>query len=192
MHGKSLRFGWLVSLLILSGIFTPAQAEDYIIDTAHAAVTFKTQHIGISWVYGRFNKFSGDFSFDKAQPEKSKFALVISSASIDTGNEKRDMHLSGPDFLNVRQYPTIRFESKTVKASDKGYEVQGDLTMHGKTQSITLLLTGGNSAEFPKGVQRVGFTTEFVVNRSAFGMTNLVGPVGEEIHLAISFEGIKK
>lgn len=192
MHGKSLRVECLLGLLLLGVLSTHIQAEEYIIDPTHAAVTFKAQHIGISWIYGRFSKFSGDFSIDKAQPEKSKFALVISSSSIDTGNEKRDKHLSSPDFLNVRQYPTIRFESKTVKAGTKGYEVQGDLTMHGKTKSITLLLTGGNAAEFPKGVQRVGFTTEFVVNRSDFGMTNLVGPVGEEVHLAISFEGIKK
>ena len=56
--------------LVLATLFTtllaaPAiQAADYVIDTqgAHAFIQFKVSHLGYSWLHGRFNTFSGDFS----------------------------------------------------------------------------------------------------------------------------------
>lgn len=44
-----------------------AQAADYVIDTkgAHASINFKVSHLGYSFIKGRFNTFSGDFSFDE-------------------------------------------------------------------------------------------------------------------------------
>jgi polyisoprenoid-binding protein YceI len=73
-----------------------------------------------------------------------------------------------------------------------GYEVTGDFTMHGVSKPVTLVLKGGGSAEFPKGVQRTGFTGSTVLKRSDFGMSTMLGPVGDDVQLWISFEGIKK
>ena len=64
----------LASALLTSGVLIPAFAADYVIDTkgAHAAINFKTSHMGFSVLSGRFNTFSGDFSYDKDNVAASK------------------------------------------------------------------------------------------------------------------------
>jgi polyisoprenoid-binding protein YceI len=157
----------LLAAALLIGLSAPAfAADDYTIDGMHSAVSFKVSHLGLSWTHGRFNDFSGAFALD---PDASKcsFSLTIQASSIDTNNKKRDAHLSSPDFFNVKQYPTMAFKSTAVKAIKNGYEVTGDMTLHGKTKSITFALVGGRKGEFPKGVQRTGFSTDLVLKRSA-------------------------
>ena len=111
---------------------------------------------------------------------------------MDTNNKKRDDHLRSPDFFNVKQYPTITFKSTAVKAVKDGYQVTGDFTLHGVTKSLTFAMVGGRKSEFPKGVQRTGFSTELVIKRSDYGMTKLLEGIGDEVHIAVSFEGTKK
>jgi polyisoprenoid-binding protein YceI len=170
----------------------PARAADnYGIDAMHAGVNFKISHLGLSYVHGRFNEFSGAFVLD---PDASKcaFTLTIKTETIDTANAKRDEHLRSPDFFNVKQFPVIAFKSTGVKAIKDGYEVTGDLTMHGATKAVTFTLLGGKKAEFPKGVQRTGFSTDLVLKRSEFGINKFTEALGDDIHVAISFEGTKK
>jgi len=170
----------------------PARAADtYTVDGAHASVTFKISHLGLSWTHGRFNDFTGTFTID-TDAAKCSFALTIQAKSIDTANKKRDEHLQSPDFFNVKQYPTISFKSTAVKAIKGGYQVTGDLTMHGVTKSITFSLVGGRKLEFPKGVQRTGFSTDLVLKRSAFKMDKFKEALGDDVHIAISFEGTRK
>jgi polyisoprenoid-binding protein YceI len=169
----------------------PLRADEYAVDTMHAGVNFKISHLGLSWIHGRFNEFSGTFTIDP-DPAKCSFNLTIKTESIDTANSKRDEHLRSPDFFNVKQFPMITFKSTTVKPIKDGYEVTGDLTMHGQTKQVTLALQGGRTAEFPKGVQRTGFSTEVVLKRSEFGIDKGLEALGDDVHTAISFEGTKK
>jgi polyisoprenoid-binding protein YceI len=172
---------------------TPARAADpYGIDGTHSGVTFKIGHLGLSWIYGRFDDFNGTFTLDPSDPGKSSFELSIKTTSVDTNNKKRDDHLRSPDFFNAKQFPLITFRSMSVKPAEGGYEVTGELTLHGATRPVTFPLKGGRTAEFPKGMQRTGFTTELILKRSEFGMDKMVGPVGDDVHVAISFEGVKK
>ena len=53
-------------------------------------------------------------------------------------------------------------------------------------------LVGGRKAEFPKGVQRTGYSTELIIKRKDFGMDKMLEAIGDEVRIAISFEGIKK
>jgi polyisoprenoid-binding protein YceI len=182
----------VIASLVLAFVGASARAADsYAVDDMHTAVTFKVSHIGLSWVYGRFNDVSGTFTID-ADASKSSFALTIKTESVDTGNKKRDQHLQSPDFFDVKQYPAIVFKSTSVKAIDGGLEVTGDLTLHGTTKAVTFALKGGNKAEFPKGVQRTGYSTELKLKRSDFGMDKMKEAIGDDVYIAISFEGVKK
>ena len=156
------------------------------------SVYFKIPHLGLSWTYGRFNDTAGNFSVDAAAPAKTNFVLTVKTDSVDTGNGKRDEHLRSPDFLNAKQFPVMSFTSTQVKPIDGGYEVQGDFTMHGVTKPISFVLKGGKKAELPPGVHRTGFSTELLLHRSDFGMDKMLEAVGDEIKVAISFEGVKK
>jgi polyisoprenoid-binding protein YceI len=170
----------------------PASAADYDIDPVHSGVNFKIAHMGISWVYGRFDSFSGGFTLDPSNPAASSFAMSIKVDSVDTNNKKRDEHLASPDFFNVKQFPGMDFKSTAVKAVDEGFQVTGDFTMHGMTKPIALTLKGGRTAEFPPGTKRTAFVTQFTVKRSDFGIDKFKDMLGDEVYVDISFEAIQK
>jgi polyisoprenoid-binding protein YceI len=191
-----MRRSFLTAVVVLFSVLGLASsawaADEYTLDAMHSGVTFKISHLGLSWVHGRFNEVSGDFTIDPDNPGKCSFALKIKAESIDTNNQKRDDHLRSPDFFNVKQYPVLTFKSTSVKAGKDGYQVTGDLTMHGETKSVTFVLVGGKKAEFPKGVQRTGFSTDLTLKRSEFGMDKMLEAVGDDVHISVSFEGTKK
>jgi polyisoprenoid-binding protein YceI len=187
---RANRFTGVALFVALAVAAAPARAGDYYaIDPTHSAVTFKISHLGLSWTHGRFNEVSGGVVLDG---EKASFTLNIKPESVDTGNAKRDEHLRSPDFFNVKQFPQFSFKSASVKPVKEGYEVTGDLTLHGTTKSITFLLGGGRKADFPKGVHRVGYSTELTIKRSDFGMDKMLEAIGDEVRVAISFEGTKE
>lgn len=182
----------LAGVVFVALFAAPAPADDYTLDGMHTAATFKASHLGLSWVHGRFNDVKGSFRIDPADAAKCSFSLNIKAESLDTGNAKRDEHLRSPDFFNVKQFPGLTFQSTSVKSIKDGYEVTGDLSLHGVSKSVTFPLLGGRKAEFPKGVQRTGFSTELSIKRSDFGMDKMLEAIGDEVFISISFEGVKK
>ena len=191
MHKQFLQMA--LAGMLSFGLGTVVKADDYTIDAVHSGVSFQISHVGLAYIHGRFDDFSGNFTIDTSDPTKSAFSLSIKSESVDTNNSKRDDHLRSPDFFNVKQFPTISFTSTSVKPIDGGYEVTGDLTIHGATKPVTFSLKGGSSAEFPKGVSRTGFSTsQIVVKRSDFGVGKPMPVLGDEVYVSISFEGTKK
>ncbi len=180
-----------LALAAALGLVSPVAADEYAVDGMHAGVNFKISHLGLSWIQGRFDQFGGAFTIDAANPEKSSFALNINPASIDTNNQKRDDHLRSGDFLNVKQFPAMKFKSTVVHPVKGGYEVTGDFTMHGVTKPVTLELVGGHTAELPKGVTRTGFSAEFTLRRADFGVGPVTPAIGEKIYVAVSFEGTR-
>ena len=177
---------------ILTACGTARAAETYTVDPVHSSISFMISHAGISNVHGRFNDFSGKITIDEADPTKSSFALSIPVESIDTNNVKRDEHLRAPDYFNVKQFPTMSFQSTKVKAVDGGYEVTGDLTLHGVTKPISLKLKGGDKVvEFPKGTQRIGLVSTFSIVRSDFGVNAEPKALGDEVPIFIGIEAAK-
>jgi polyisoprenoid-binding protein YceI len=177
---------------MLGGAAMAQEAEDYALDPAHSGLNFKISHLGLSWVHGRFDELSGHFTLDRQNPANCSFELAAKTESVDTNNHKRDDHLRSPDFFNAKQFPAITFKSTAVRAGKEGYDVTGDLSLHGVTKPVTFLLSGGKTAEFPKGVHRTGFSAEVAVKRSDFGVTKFAGAVGDNVYIEVSFEGTKK
>jgi polyisoprenoid-binding protein YceI len=168
-------------------------ADGFTVDPVHSSVTFMIPHLGISNVHGRFNDFSGKLTIDKADAGKSSFSFTIKTESVDTNNQKRDEHLRSPDFFNAKQFPGLTFQSTSVKAADGGYEVTGDLTMHGVKKSVTFTLKGGDkTVEFPKGMQRIGFTGSLTVKRSDYDMKTALEAIGDEVQITFGVEAVKQ
>ena len=189
-------FGLATAILAALGTATLATqaraAETYVVDPVHSSVSFGISHAGISDIHGRFNDFSGMFVIDKDDPSKSSFALDIKVDTVDTNNVKRDEHLRAPDYFNAKQFPAISFKSTKVKATDAGYEVAGDLTLHGVTKPVTLNLKGGHKVvEFPKGKQRIGVTSAVTIKRSEFNMKTELGALGDDVHIIVGLEAAK-
>jgi polyisoprenoid-binding protein YceI len=173
------------------------RADEFAIDNSHTSIIFGVSHLGYSITYGRFNKISGAFTLDAKGPEASTFQVAIDVASIDTNDAKRDEHLKGPDFFNSGEFPVISFKSTKVapRKTETGIvlDVTGDLTLHGVTKPVTLELQKLGEGPGPGGNDfRTGFSGTAKLKRSDFGMTNMLGGVGDEVAVTISIEGIRK
>jgi polyisoprenoid-binding protein YceI len=178
----------LIAVVSSSGAFA---AENYKIDSVHSAVVFRVAHLGVGNAYGRFNDPTGTISYDKADLSKTAFTFEVKAANVDTNNEKRDAHLKSPDFFDAKQFPTITFKSTKVEGSGDALTVTGDLTLHGVTKSITFPIKKTGEADTGKMGYRTGWEAEVDLKRSEFGMTGMQGPIGDDVHLVISFEAVR-
>lgn len=173
----------------------PAQATDYVIDTqgAHAFVQFKISHLGYSWLYGRFNTFSGDFSYDAGKLTDAKIQLTIDTNSIDSNHAERDKHLRNADFLNTSKYPKATFAStKVVPKEGDTFDLHGNLTLNGVTKEVVIAAEKIGEGQDPWGGYRAGFagTTEFKLKD--FGINYDLGPASTTVYLDLSVEGVRK
>src|SRR5579864_6954616 len=111
----------------------------YQIDTAHTHAQFKVRHLMISNVKGEFSKVTGTIEFDETNPSGTSINVSIDVNSINTREPQRDADLKSANFFDAAKFPTITFVSKeVVKSGDDSFEVVGDLTIHGVTQTIDL------------------------------------------------------
>lgn len=172
----------------------PALAADYVIDTegAHASVNFKIQHLGYSWLTGRFNDFEGKFSYDGDDIEASKIEVTVDTRSIDSNHAERDKHLRSDDFLDASKHSQAKFVSKSVTGSDDDLEIVGDLTLHGVTKEITIDAEKVGEGEDPWGGYRVGFKGETELKLKDFGIDYDLGPASETVKLQLHLEGVKQ
>ncbi|MFB9885806.1 YceI family protein [Balneatrix alpica] len=169
-----------------------AYAADYSIDAGHSTVQFVIGHLGVSQTIGRFNTFSGDFSFDNDNPSAASVTLMVDTASIDTNHEKRDEHLASPDFLDVKQFPEMTFKSTAYEGTAEAGKLTGELTLHGVTKSVTFDVQKIGEGNDPWGGYRAGFNAQTTLNRSEFGITNFIPGVSDETQVNIFIEGIRK
>ena len=191
MSNKSLAI-LVIGLLVVFSL--PAfAAETYKLDPAHTSIVFRVKHLGIAYVYGRFNGPTGSFVFDESSPSKSTIEVQADTKNVDTAVEKRDTHLKSPDFFNAEKYPLVSFKSKSVKKLDDAtYEVSGELTLLGKTRPITVKANATGAGKDPWGNFRRGFETSFSIKRSEYGMDFMMGGVSDEVNLTVSIEGIRQ
>ena len=190
---KTRRLGLGLALgLSLAGMGTVASATDYEIDTAHSFIEFRIKHLGYSWLYGRFNRFSGEFSHDPADPSANRISVSIDPASIDTNHAERDKHLRNPDFLDVEKYPDAGFESTGYTGDAESGTLEGMLTLHGVTKPISIDLRKIGEGKDPWGGYRAGFIGTVTLTRKDFGIDYNLGPASETMELELGIEGIRK
>ena len=187
----------LLALAVSSiGIMSlPAMADNYVIDTkgAHASINFSIKHLGYSVLTGRFDTFSGEFSYDPAKPEASTVNVTIDTGSVNSNHAERDKHLRSADFLNVEKFPKATFVSKKIVVDDKDeFDIVGDFTFNGVTKSITIEVDKVGEGKDPWGGYRAGFSGETTINLKDFNVKMDLGPASQTVQLELEVEGIKK
>lgn len=153
---KAFKLSSVIALLFLA---TSVFAEErYQVDTAHTYILFKIKHFDIGYSYGRFDGPTGTIVWDHANPANSSIEMTVSAVDVNTADGKRDQHIRSADFLNVEKYATSAFKSTSArKLNDDAYEVNGELTLLGKTRPIALKVRQTGVGKDPWGNYRRGF-----------------------------------
>jgi len=167
-------------------------AENYKVDPNHSSIMFRIKHLNTGYIWGGFEKFEGAIVMDEANPSAMSFNFTAQVDSIDTNQPKRDTHLKSPDFFSAKEFPTITFKSTSVKsAGDKKYEVTGDLTLHGQTKPITVTIENTGVSDSQQG-HKTGWSANFTVKRSDFGMSAMQGMVADEVQIYVDCEAARQ
>jgi polyisoprenoid-binding protein YceI len=196
---------WSLAFALVAGlVFFPSgvpecaagtAAAPMAVDSVHSSVMFKVKHMDIAHFYGAFKNVTGEIDLDDKNPIAGSVMIEVDAESIDTRNEGRDRHLKSQDFFSVKEFPKITFKSKAVAKKGEAWEVVGDLTMHGVTKPLTVMVTPTGTMDDPKMGKKSGYETEFTIKRSDFGMTYGVDKkaLGDQVLVMLALEaGPKK
>ncbi|MFZ0270145.1 YceI family protein [Caulobacter sp.] len=174
-------------------------AGDYKLDPSHASLSFKVSHLGFSHYTARFADFDAKLRFDPANPSASSVEATIDPRSLTLPSPPAGFkdELTGKDWLDAGQYPTITFRSTKVEVTGANTaKVTGDFTLHGVTKPVVLDATfNGGYAGHPMDPQaRIGFSAHGVFKRSEFGIGSGVPAPGttmgvsDEVDVSIEAE----
>ena len=152
---------------------TPATITTWKLDPAHSHTEFKVKHMMISNVKGSFSGLSGTLTEHATDKTLSTIEASIDVNSIVTGDAQRDAHLKTADFFDAAQFPTMTFRSSKVQPNgDGGYNVVGDLTLHGQTRQQTFIVEGPTApGKDPWGNTRIGLSATTKINRKDYGLS---------------------
>ena len=65
-----------------------AATDSYTFDPLHTSVSFAIDHLGLSLIHGRFSKYSGKFTIDRAA-KMGSVELNVETASVDTNDNDK-------------------------------------------------------------------------------------------------------
>lgn len=161
----------------------------------HSSVGFSVKHLLISKVRGTFADFDGTVHAGK-DGRISRFEGTVKTASVDTGNAKRDEHLRSPDFFASENFPTITAKTTRIAWDGDRFVAATDLTIKGVTRSVLLKgeLLGTRVANFGDGdALFAGYSFSTSINRKDFGLTfdkvaNGTAVVDDKVELAGELE----
>ena len=170
----------------------------YEVDRGRSEVAFLIGHM-IGKVRGRFTRFTGRIEGDIDNAAAASVELVIQAASINTALPRRDDHLRGSDFFDVKAHPEILFRSEKVAPRGKDrYDVTGILTMRGVAKKVVLPVKILRTDLGAGGVDKIRFGVATTLDRRDFGIVwNKVletGGVllGDEVAVEIELEAVAR
>ena len=182
----------LLALIISFAAFAFAQ-DTYTNDPIRTFVTYRAGFGTFGYELGSFDQASFTFTVDTNDASKNTVNFSVEAGSVNTGNDKRNSDMTGPDMLDAVQFPTIDFKSTSVKdTGDGNLEITGDITIHGVTKSITVNAQKVGEGDDFQGKHRIGYFITLSFNRQDYGMTGFAGAVGDIIDITIAANGVKQ
>jgi len=169
------------------------------IDPSHSEIQLSVRHMMISKVRGRFESFSGTVDFNEENPAASAVDVTIDASTINTRDPQRDGHLKSADFLNVEEYPVLRFKSDRVEiVGEKKGRIYGELTIRDVSREVVLDAEFTGTAKSPWGTTSAGFsaTTSFDRKDWGLGWNQALETggilVGDKVDVSIELELVKQ
>jgi polyisoprenoid-binding protein YceI len=168
----------------------PVFASTYVLDPTHTFPQFEVLHGGFSLQRGSFLGATGKVTLD-LNAKKGSIEATIDAASIDTRMPARDVHLKSEGWFDVARYPTLVFKSSDLRF-DGGRLVgaDGELTMHGVTRPVKLVVTNFKCGQSPfnRTKQMCGAEVTTTIQRSEWGVKAGIPTIADEVRIAIPIE----
>ena len=136
---KTLIASIAAAVFATAGWASLSLADSYKLDSVHSMVVFQINHFHISNPFGIFHAPEGTVTTDGDTLSALDISLPVDK--LDMGYEKWADDIKSASWFDVKQFPTITFKTNSVKKTgDDTYEATGDLTLHGVTKTVTVML----------------------------------------------------
>ena len=177
---------WLLCACV-SAVLLPIEsagqdARWHVVDDS-SSFRFEVTHLGLMDVQGTLSGATGEVVFDASGHVPVQASITLDAASFSTGNAERDEEVRSDEFLDVKRYPEIRFESDTFSAT----HATGTMTISGTSNTVevpyTLHLEEGDD-----GVSAYIIESAFVLSRSDYALEFgriLDAMVGDEVAVSV-------
>ena len=178
------------AIVLWIAAIAPASADDngdthYAVDCHSSVVNFiLSARRALFTVHrqGQFREFTGDISYDPANPEATQVDLTVYTDSVNLNNVEQEELLRSDEFFDVARHPTMHFASTAVAGEADGeLSVTGDLTIRGITRRLTVPIQV-TPPESMSGTTT--FDTTFQIDRTQFGLIG-GGPRSREFKVSI-------
>ncbi len=164
----------------------------WVVDRVHSTVSFSVQFMAVSTFRSRFDDFGA--SLTVKEDGSARLAGTVRSCSIAVSDPEFAAHLAAPDFFDSEQYPELRFESTQVRRDGGLVELDGLLTIKGRTLPVVVTGTVIDAHGDPFGSMRMGLELETRFDRRQFGLEwNMPLPkggvaLGNEVTITVHLE----
>jgi polyisoprenoid-binding protein YceI len=168
----------LIATITTVVLTLPAVAADVKLTGDNTKITFVGTKPGGKHE-GGFKTVTGTATVDGNTLARVEVEIDVNSIYSD--NEKLTAHLKSPDFFGVKDNPKATFKSTKIDSTD-GVKITGDMTINGKTKSVT----------FPAQVSYSGgtlkITSDFSIDKRDFGMTYGGGKIDDQVAIKVAVE----
>ena len=176
--------------ILCSVVGTCAGAATFVPDSFHTFVRFSYQHMGLSTQQSRFNRTTGELTYD-AKAKLAAVDLVIDTTSVDTGSDLFNQEIQAVGMLDTKHFPTAHFRStRVVFQGDSPANIEGQLTLKGITRPVTLAITSFKQGLNWQKKDAIGADATATIKRSEFNMSEYVPTVSDEVVLSIAIEAV--
>lgn len=129
---------------------------------------------------GEFTSMKGIINFDENNPNGAKFDITVDVKSFNSGNGMQNRQAVTAKWFDADKYPVIHFVSSRVEKKGQGYEVTGDMNLHGVSKVMTIPFT------FTKSGNGGTFKGTFNVNRNDFKIGEPGGHASDVLKIDLS------
>jgi polyisoprenoid-binding protein YceI len=173
------------ALMLAAFTALPAAAQSTVrrdIDPAASKARFAVTHIYVERVTGTLPIVSGSVVLPAGSAIPLSVTAELDPARIKSGDDDRDAALQGPDWFDVKHFPTWTFTSTRIAAKSKdAFAMDGTLTIHGVARTEYLEVAIAGTPAHPV------YHAAGAIDRHAFGMavTRLDPVIGGTIDVTL-------
>lgn len=168
---RIIRVPWVSIVLIALASSPTAQSEP---DQTHNVVVADSRiefHTSATFgkVDGVFRSWKAELKMPTENFKDASLEMEIEADSVKTGNGLKDKEAKGKNFFAVKEYPSIRFVSKSIfpDTDPSKFKMEAELTLRGITKPVSVSIT-----PHPMENRQQRIEGEFSFNRRDFGMTH--------------------